>query len=258
MSLSFCFHQKTDQFLLMLIPEKVKALQRQEPVTQSRRFPPLLSSPEDQDYDNSRTQPLQDSIKHTTGHTTSSSLIPSRYSTPPPPCKIKSLASATDREIEGEAQVQPSPDFCWAKPEVIPAPTCPGVLHCPTSRNKPWKAKAPPPPPHPECYTSLAPQRAVKASHPWEKKHNLPHIQKKSHPLQAQSSIMQQQALASHWKSPGLAALRGWRDAAAPPKKQAQLLIHMSYCILKSSRGKPASLLNIELSMSLKCKTPEK
>lgn len=128
----------------------------------------------------------------------------------------------------------------------------------PPAETSPEKQRLLSPPPHPECYTSLAPQRAVKASHPWEKQHNVPHIQKKIHPLQAQSSIMQQQALASHWKSPGLAALRGWKDAAAPSKNHAQLLTHMSYSILKSSRGKPASLLNIELSMSPKCKPPEK
>lgn len=69
---------------------------------------------------------------------------------------------------------------------------------------------------------------------------------------------MQQQALSSYWKFPGLATLRGRRDAAAPQKNHAQLLTHMSYSSLKSSRGKPRSLLNTKLSTSPKCKTPEK
>lgn len=64
---------------------------------------PLLSSPEDQDCDNAMTQPVQDSIKHTVEHTTSSFLTPSRYSTPPPTCKIKSLAPCTDGELDREA-----------------------------------------------------------------------------------------------------------------------------------------------------------
>ncbi|KAF4797119.1 hypothetical protein TURU_076388 [Turdus rufiventris] len=34
-----------------------------ETSTQRSHFPPLLSSPEDQDYNNSMTQPIQDSIK---------------------------------------------------------------------------------------------------------------------------------------------------------------------------------------------------
>lgn len=80
--------------------------------TQRNHFPPLLSLSEDQDYNNSTTQPIQDSIKHTVGHTTSSFLTPSRYFTPPSPCKIKSLAPATDGEIDGEAQVEPSLDAC--------------------------------------------------------------------------------------------------------------------------------------------------
>lgn len=62
-SLSFCFHWKTDWFLLMLMPAKAKTQQRQESVTQRNHFPPLVSSPKDQEYDNLMTQLLQDSMK---------------------------------------------------------------------------------------------------------------------------------------------------------------------------------------------------
>lgn len=118
--------------------------------------------------------------------------------------------------------------------KAILVPTCPGVFQCPTSRNKPWKAKDPSPPPHPGCYTQVWLLREW----PKERSQSLttlgetaqpPQPQKKFHSLHVQSSTMQQQASASHWESPSLATLRGWRDAAAPLKNHAQLLNHMSY-----------------------------
>lgn len=161
----------------MLMPEKAKAQQRQEPVTQRSHFPPLLSSPEDQDYDNTMSQPVQGSIQHTVGCTTSSFLTPSRYSTSPSPCKIRSLPSAPDGKTDREAQVQPSPESCWAKPGGYPSThlsRCPAL---PQQQKQALKSKGSFPTIWPrtlhEFTSSESVQRSkAKASHPWEKQHN--------------------------------------------------------------------------------------
>lgn len=229
--------------------------------TQQSHFPPLLSSPEDQDYNNSMT-PIQDSIKYTVGHTTSSFLTPSKYFTPPPPCKIRSLAPATDGEIDGEAQVQPCPDSCWAKSGGHPSAhlsRCPPLPHQQkqalknkgsfptTSRRMLWV----------QLLREWLEEQSQSITPLWETAQT-PQPQKKIHSLQAQSNTKQPQASSSYWKFPGLVTLTGLRDAAAPQKNHAQLFTHMSYSSLKSSRGKPRSLLNTKLSTSPKCKTPEK